>query len=874
MEAGAGGWPGGMACRPAVEMAIEDINNNSGILDGYVLKLHHYNSKCQPGLAAKQMFELLYKPPVKLILLSGCSPVTTVIAEAAPVWNLLVLSYGASSPALSNRERFPTLFRTHPSANMQNPTRIRLFDKFNWKKITIIQSVEEVFTSTAKDLEEQCRGKGIRVERQSFYGDPTDAVKTLVRQDARIIVGLFYVTEARRVLCQAYRHGLYGRKYIWFFIGWYADTWYIPPPEENLNCTAEQMALAAENHFTTESVMLSRDNKPTISGMTGLEFQKRLTKMISTDPANTGGFPEAPLAYDAVWAMALAFNCTLEALPKGIDLIDFNYNNAIIFEHLFNCVKNTQFKGVSGKVKFSDLGDRIARTQIEQLQKGKYVLLGYYDTVLQELDWYGNEKFVGGRGPPPDSTIIKESLITVSITLYIVVVIFAIIALILALSMFIFNLKYSYRSVIIQSQPQCNNIMVVGCALCSISLVLMGLPAEGITFPRESFSILCHSRISILMIGFTFAYGSMFAKVWIVHRMGASENQELAAFTKEEPISPGKFYTVIASLFGFDALIIIAWIIIDPLKRKEQRFHLQEPPVGTEEDIMLLPILELCQSSQQEVWIALILGYKCLLLVFGLFLAYESRNLKLRYVNDSRFVGMAIYNVAILSLVVGPVVTLLIRSQGNANFAFVAMTVLLCTYISLGLVFLPKILHIYRVPQSKDEANMAHAFLRSTISKSDQLRLEQLMKENNELKKQIDIRESRIAECRKILERRLGSSKIGDSTISIDIHSSGVAKTEITSVPSVVNNNMNGLAPTEESSTMEVDKIQDLLCVEFSDSRDANQNIQTPEDPTTQSTCFNSTMLMELTVNNGDAGQSSDFDDDDTNSSTSNEILL
>lgn len=79
-------------------------------------------------------------------------------------------------------------------------------------------------------------------------------------------------------------------------------------------------------------------------------------------------------------------------------------------------------------------------------------------------------------------------------------------------------------------------------------------------------------------------------------------------------------------------------------------------------------------------FLALILGYKCLLLVFGLFLAYESRNLKLRYVNDSRFVGMAIYNVAILSLVVGPVVTLLIRSQGNANFAFVAMTGLLLVF--------------------------------------------------------------------------------------------------------------------------------------------------------------------------------------------------
>lgn len=37
--------------------------------------------------------------------------------------------------------------------------------------------------------------------------------------------------------------------------------------------------------------------------------------------------------------------------------------------------------------------------------------------------------------------------------------------------------------------------------------------------------------------------------------------------------------------------------------RKEQRFNLQEPPAGTDDDIKLLPILELCQSNYQEVWI-------------------------------------------------------------------------------------------------------------------------------------------------------------------------------------------------------------------------------------------------------------------------------
>ncbi|KIH65573.1 hypothetical protein ANCDUO_04099 [Ancylostoma duodenale] len=48
------------------------------------------NSKCQAGLATQQLYDLLYTPPTKLMLLAGCSPVTTVIAESAPVWKLVV----------------------------------------------------------------------------------------------------------------------------------------------------------------------------------------------------------------------------------------------------------------------------------------------------------------------------------------------------------------------------------------------------------------------------------------------------------------------------------------------------------------------------------------------------------------------------------------------------------------------------------------------------------------------------------------------------------------------------------------------------------------------------------------------------------------
>lgn len=36
------------------------------------------------------------------------------------------------------------------------------------------------------------------------------------------------------------------------------------------------------------------------------------------------------------------------------------------------------------------------------------------------------------------------------------------------------------------------------------------------------------------MLGFTFSYGSLFAKIWIVHRMGASDSQQIASKVKDD----------------------------------------------------------------------------------------------------------------------------------------------------------------------------------------------------------------------------------------------------------------------------------------------------------------------------------------------------
>ncbi|XP_026875543.2 gamma-aminobutyric acid type B receptor subunit 1 isoform X4 [Electrophorus electricus] len=523
-----GGWPGGQACLPSAQMALDLVNKRTDILPDYELELIYYDSKCDPGVATKLLYDLLYTEPIKIVLMPGCSSVSTLVAEAARMWNLIVLSYGSSSPALSNRQRFPTFFRTHPSATLHNPTRVQLFLKWNWTKIATIQQTTEVFTSTLDDLEQRVKEAGIEISvRQSFLTDPAVAVKNLKRQDARIIVGLFYETEARKVFCEVFKEKLYGKKYVWFLIGWYADNWFkIKDPA--INCTVEQMTEAVEGHVTTEIVMLNPEIVRGASNLTSEEFLAHLTsKLGGKNPEEIGGFQEAPLAYDAVWALALALNKTVGPLrAKGHRLEDFNYNNKDITSEIYHALNTSSFEGVSGHVVFDAQGSRMAWTLIEQLQGGSYKKIGYYDMTKGNkgnLSWFGNDSWIGS-GPPADQTVVIEEFRFLSQKLFISVSVFAGLGILLGIVCLTFNIYNSNVRYIQNSQPYLNNMTAVGCMMALAAVFPLGI--DGLHVPRSRFPVVCQFRLWLLGLGFSLAYGSMFTKIWWVHTVFTKKDEK------------------------------------------------------------------------------------------------------------------------------------------------------------------------------------------------------------------------------------------------------------------------------------------------------------------------------------------------------------
>ncbi|XP_070531823.1 gamma-aminobutyric acid type B receptor subunit 1-like isoform X2 [Ptychodera flava] len=752
-----GAWAGGQGCLPAVEMAFEDVNERRDLLPGYNLTLDMRDSECKPGLGTNALYQLLYNEPKKILLLgAGCSTVSTRVAEAARMWNLIVLSYGSSSPALSNRERFPTFFRTHPSATLHNPTRVRLFKEWKWTQIATIQETQEVFTSTIEDLEKRVKAAGMEIAmRQSFLTDPQNAVRILKRQDARIIVGVFYEDMARRVFCEVYKEKLYGRKYIWFIIGWYPDNWYTVR-DDKVNCTADQLKEALEGHLTTEVMMLNPDDSVTVSGMTSNDFVTRLLKRIG-DPLKTSGYPEAPLAYDAVWALVLALNKTMNRLAaKGTKLENYDYHNKEIANEIYKALNETDFFGVSGPVAFSATGDRLAWTQIEQMTNGTYHKVGFYDSRNDNLTWIKAVKWLGD-GPPADQTQEIHQISVISMNLYAAMCTLAFLGIVAAIASLTFNIWFRKTRYIQLSHPSLNNIIIIGCIVCLSCVFLLGL--DGKFLNPEVYPIVCQLNAWVLCIGFSLAYGAMFSKVWRVHRLSTKEKANEAEDKKRhrkreerkktrKEVEDWHLYIVVVIFVVLDVVICTVWTVLDPQHRELQELQKEE---GSQEDVEIIPLLEYCDSDKNAVWLGVIFGAKGLLLIFGLFLAYETRNMSIKELNDSRFVGMSIYNVVVLCIITAPV-TLIIRTQQNATFAFVSLAIIFCCVVTLLLIFVPKVVEIRRNPRESESHSLTGT---AAPSKEDEERQQRLSAENEEIKKQIAERESRIRELNDILSTKM-----------------------------------------------------------------------------------------------------------------------
>lgn len=191
---------------------------------------------------------------------------------------------------------------------------------------------------------------------------------------------------------------------------------------------------------------------------------------------------------------------------------------------LKSSMESVDFLGVSGNVSFSERGDRIARTMIEQFQNGVYKTIGFFDTLANNMTLVGQVEWSLTGKPPADRTIIKISFKTISTSLYFGSMAVSAVGIICALLLVLFNFKFRKYRYIEMSYPMANNFMLLGCIICLLATVFFGIDGQKIS--KDHFIWMCYSRAFFISIGFSLYFGSMFAKTWITYRLSTATSSK------------------------------------------------------------------------------------------------------------------------------------------------------------------------------------------------------------------------------------------------------------------------------------------------------------------------------------------------------------
>ncbi|KAI5753319.1 hypothetical protein M8J77_025832 [Diaphorina citri] len=631
-----------------------------------------HKNQSDPGVGVDAFFHAIYTRPntsFSVLLGSASSDVTESLAKISPYWNMVQVSFGAESPALSDRREFPLFFRTMAPAASHIPATIAFLSYHNWKAVIALSQNLDLYSLAINDLVTHLEMSNITCRTIITFAetDFMDQLKMLKDHDVRIIIGSFSPSVAPRLFCHAHSLGMTGPEYVWI-LAFSPRNWWSKPLD---GCEVES---------AVEQVIL-------ISSM-GVAAPLH-TKGVESDISFLHSLPQPQsqyihLTYDAVWVVAHGMR---GLLSQNASLVrDFSYNRRDIAEELMHSLSQVEFVGVSGPLSF-DGADRIGISAFYQIQNGSAVPVAVYNRMIQELNfscaacvplsWSDTEVPIAER-------VLRLRIITINPAAFLVITALALVGIVLAFGFLLFNLHFRKLKYIKLSSPRLNNMAVIGCIFVYSAVILLALDHNTLPDSLE-YPTVCTARVYLLSAGFSLAFGSMFTKTYRVHRIFL---RTASGIVKNKLLQDTQLICVICVLLLIDGLIVTVWLSVDPMQR--QLRNLTREISSTDRSVVYQPQVEVCGSQFTSSWLGALYAYKGLLLVVGGYMAWETRHVKLQALNDAQYIGLSVYSAVVTSALVVIVANLIVERVTLA-FVLISVLILLSTTSSLCFLFIPKI---------------------------------------------------------------------------------------------------------------------------------------------------------------------------------------
>ena len=110
--------------------------------------------------------------------------------------------------------------------------------------------------------------------------------------------------------------------------------------------------------------------------------------------------------------------------------------------------------------------------------------------------------------------------------------------------------------------------------------------------------------------------------------------------------------------------------------------------------IRIINLFYSCQSDSDDdqIWLGVLFGYKAILQIIGILLAFATRKVKVKGLNDAKYIAGAIYVTSIVIVVIIIIIIFnALRDYLVSLAAVYSVGFVLDATLILGLIFIPKV---------------------------------------------------------------------------------------------------------------------------------------------------------------------------------------
>ena len=696
-------WAGGPALIPAARLAADLINNHSSLLSGYHLNIVPVDSGCNHiGTLYVDLFEKLFKDAyrgIAGIVGPGCSEATLDLAPllVKSELNLMQISI-ATTPEVNETDKFDNTFRTVSSALKFVDTFRSLLDRTKWRRFAVLYDQSrryhtKLYTEFKQYFEpHNMYSSGVK----DFLLD--GVFDTLQNSRIRVIFVFAGHKEARNILCVAYSKRKIFPTHQWIFTERVTSDFNesISVNHIKLNCTREEMMIALNgvilSEFQFERGNYSHDTETNrkISNISIDDYRKKYSKYYQQhlgerdlDESNVSvGAEQYALPYfDAVWALALSLNSSLEELRKeNLTLFQYCYNGSSVCaskrigDTVRTHIEALKFEGMSGRIEFDNQTRSIAPSggiKVTQFH-GTPVLVCFHENPSISCNKSFNDTM---------TVIINDQFIPTirkpPFGLGVFILIVAFITLIAVALLQLLFLYHSDKKSIKASSPTLNNLIFSGNYISLVGVLSYTSKetfVESVHQKPVHYGVLCSTVMWCDVFAITLVFGTLCVKTWRIYRIFGFFRQGRVRYA-----SDGILISFVVLLLLIDLIYLLAWNLISPWQISDD--------ISTSSEHLIN--LYTCTCDKLVYWLVPLIAYKGVLAVTVVYLSILIRRIKRKEFDFSKYMIALIYTLLLLYAILIPVHILFITMSPLLSFLAQNILALATVYASCVFLFFP-----------------------------------------------------------------------------------------------------------------------------------------------------------------------------------------